>query len=146
MRAGWGDAVYILRMANETARRLRRATTRQEARLWLRLRELRKHGFHFRRQVPIDGFIVDFACYHPKVAIEIDGGQHSYAGHAKRDASRDACLVLSDFKVLRFWNNDVDRNLRGVMRTILLELEHLPPTQAPRMRGACPPRQGEGVG
>ena len=65
-------------------------TTRQEARLWLHLRDLRKQGYHFRRQVPIDGYIVDFACYHPKLVIEIDGGQHSYPGHAKRDAERDA--------------------------------------------------------
>jgi very-short-patch-repair endonuclease len=64
-------------MANEIARKLRRTMTKQELKLWLHLRELRKQGFHFRRQVPIDGYIVDFACYHPKVAIEIDGGQHS---------------------------------------------------------------------
>jgi len=49
-------------MANETARKLRSAMTRQEIKLWLHLRELRKLGFHFRRQVPIKGFIVDFAC------------------------------------------------------------------------------------
>ena len=64
-------------MANETARKLRSAMTRQEIKLWLQLRELRKLGFHFRRQVPVKGFIVDFACYHPRVIVEVDASQHS---------------------------------------------------------------------
>jgi very-short-patch-repair endonuclease len=46
--------------------------TRQEVKLWLHLRELRKLGFHFRRQVPIKGFIVDFACYHARVIVEVE--------------------------------------------------------------------------
>jgi very-short-patch-repair endonuclease len=47
-------------MANERARQLRKSLTRQEVRLWKRLREFRALGFHFRRQSPIEGFIVDF--------------------------------------------------------------------------------------
>jgi very-short-patch-repair endonuclease len=59
-------------MANEAARKLRSRMTRQEVKLWLHLRELRKLGFHFRRQVPIKGFIVDFACYHARVIVEVE--------------------------------------------------------------------------
>jgi very-short-patch-repair endonuclease len=76
-------------MANETARKLRKAMTPHESKLWLHLRELRKLGFHFRRQVPIDSFIVDFACFHPKVVVELDGSQHGFAGHEARDRARD---------------------------------------------------------
>jgi very-short-patch-repair endonuclease len=65
-------------MANEWARKLRKRMTRQEFRLWLHLRELRRLGFHFRRQAPIKNFIVDFACYHPRVVVELDGTQHSH--------------------------------------------------------------------
>ena len=65
----------ILRvMANESSRKLRKNMTRHEVRLWLRLRELRKLGFHFRRQASIKSFVVDFACYHPRVVVELDGG------------------------------------------------------------------------
>jgi very-short-patch-repair endonuclease len=58
-------------MANEVARKLRRRMTRQEVKLWLHLRELRKLGFHFRRQVPIKDFIVDFACFNPRLLVEL---------------------------------------------------------------------------
>ena len=98
--------------------------TRQEVRLWLNLRELRKQGFHFRRQVPIDGYIVDFACYHPKLAIELDGSQHAVERQLCRDATRDTYLTASGFKVLRIWNCDVNQNLEGVMELILHELDH----------------------
>ena len=125
MRAGWGER-YSSRMANETARKLRRATTRQEARLWLHLRDLRKQGYHFRRQVPIDGYIVDFACYHPKLVIEIDGGQHGAPNAAAQDSLRDIHPAASGFKVLRFWNCDVDRNLNGVMEVVLAALDPPP--------------------
>jgi very-short-patch-repair endonuclease len=105
-------------MASETARKLRKTMTKQEVKLWLHLRDLRKQGSHFRRQVPVDGYIVDFACYHPKLAIEIDGGQHSYSSHRKRDSARDMYLSSSGFRVFRFWNSDVDRNLEGVLTVV----------------------------
>jgi very-short-patch-repair endonuclease len=111
-------------MANQVARKLRKTMTKPEVRLWLHLRELRKDGFHFRRQVPIDGFIVDFACYHPKVAIKIDGGQHSHLRRKTRDVARDAYLTASGFTVLRFWNCDVDNNLEGVLTLLLHELQN----------------------
>jgi very-short-patch-repair endonuclease len=109
-------------MTNENARQLRKTATRQERKLWRHLRGLRHEGFHFRRQVPIDGYIVDFVCYHPKVAVEIDGGGHSYASQVHRDALRDAHLTKSGFRVLRIWNSEVDENLEGVLELIWHEL------------------------
>jgi len=110
-------------MANEVARKLRKTLTPQEVKLWLHLRELRKLGFHFCRQAPIDGFIVDFVCFHPKVVVELDGSQHGPPEHERRDAVRDAELRASGFRVVRVWNNDVDTNLDGVFTRILSELE-----------------------
>jgi very-short-patch-repair endonuclease len=109
-------------MANEIARKLRSRMTRQEVRLWLRLRQLRKLGFHFRRQPPINDFIVDFACFNPRVVVELDGSQHSRSRHASRDAIRDAKLAADGFRIVRVWNNDVDKNLEGVFEQILHEL------------------------
>jgi very-short-patch-repair endonuclease len=111
-------------MANELARTLRKRMTRHEVRLWLRLRELRALGFHFRRQVAIKDCIVDFACYHPRVVIELDGSQHSTRDFAARDAARDAKLTTAGFKIFRVWNNEVEQNLDGVLEKLLHELEH----------------------
>ena len=110
-------------MANETARKLRSAMTRQEVKLWLHLRELKKLGFHFRRQVPIKNFVVDFACYHPRVIVEVDGSQHSSPRHELRDTGRDAVLAADGFRIVRVWNNDVDENIDGVFDRILHELK-----------------------
>jgi very-short-patch-repair endonuclease len=92
--------------------------TQQEVKLWVRLRELRAQGFHF-RQVPIDRFIVDFACLKHRLVIEVDGGQHGHDAHARRDEVRDSAFQVLGFRVLRFWNVDIDRALAGVVETIL---------------------------
>ena len=96
--------------------------TRQEVKLWLHLRQLRKLGVHFRRQAPIRDFIVDFACYHPRVVVELDGSQHSTPSQASRDAVRDAKLAADGFRIVRVWNSDVDTNLESVFDQILHEL------------------------
>ena len=108
-------------MANEIARRLRKVMTPQEVKLWVHLRALKEQGFHFRRQVPREGFIVDFACLKSKLVVEIDGAQHGLDGHREKDAERDTRLGAAGLKVLRFWNNEVNENLDGVVETIYRE-------------------------
>ena len=110
-------------MANERARSLRRNMTDAERRLWRELKGLKQLGFHFRRQVPIDPYIVDFMCFSRRLIIEVDGGQHNWDVNQKRDAIRDGFLNEENFRVLRFWNNDVLQNTEGVMIAIMLELE-----------------------
>ncbi|HXN43407.1 MAG TPA: DUF559 domain-containing protein [Xanthobacteraceae bacterium] len=65
-------------MANEIARKLRKATTPQEVKLWVRLRELRALGHHFRRQSAVLTYIVDFECRRSRVVAEVDGTQHGF--------------------------------------------------------------------
>jgi very-short-patch-repair endonuclease len=91
---------------------------------------------HFRRQVPIDGMIVDFACYAARLVIEVDGGQHNEETNAAADRERDLRLSRSRFQVLRFWNNDVLQNIEGVVSAIDAALAAPPPL--------TPPRKGEG--
>jgi very-short-patch-repair endonuclease len=105
-------------MANERARELRKTMTRQEVKLWPRLGELRACGFHFRRQSPIDRYIVDFECRRTRVVVEIDGNQHGFDEHRVRDGMRDLTLKALGYRVLRFTNQDVDRNMDGVFATI----------------------------
>jgi very-short-patch-repair endonuclease len=129
-------------VANEIARRLRKTMTPQEVKLWVNLRSWRKRGFHFRRQSPRGAAIVDFVCMRHRLVIEVDGGQHNFDEHSRRDSMRDQRFERGGFKVLRFWNNDVDRNLEGVLTVIDLTLRQLTPPGGPLDRH--PPPAGEG--
>ncbi len=129
-------------MANQTARKLRKALTPQEVKLWNHLRSWRKRGYHFRRQSPREGYIVDFVCMKQRLVIEIDGGQHNFKAHSANDARRDTNLTRAGLRGLRFWNNDVDQNLDGVLQTIDVALMARNPH--PAAFGGHPPHSGEG--
>ncbi len=121
------------------ARRLRETQTNAERTLWLRLRDRRLGGWKFKRQVPIDRYVVDFYCAGGKLVIELDGGQH--AVQTSRDAERTQALSSMGYLVLRFWNNDVLVNIEGVLSEILLTLSKvtpvpLTPTLSPMGRGS----------
>jgi very-short-patch-repair endonuclease len=126
-------------VANTNARSLRKRLTPQEVKVWVKLRELKPLGFHFRRQAPIGRYIVDFASFGSRIVVEIDGGQHGLPEGAKADRERDAFLGSQGFKILRYWNSDVDQNLQGVMESIFSALR----TPTPALR-ADPPRASRG--
>ena len=109
-------------MANQTARHLRKNQTIAEVRLWRELRKLRAQGYHFRRQCPIEGYIVDFACLSHRLSIEADGVQHDTEVGIEADIARDAHLLWQGFNVLRFRNGDVRQYLDGVMLEVLAAL------------------------
>ena len=109
------------------ARNLRRNATSAERRLWQGLRRKQIAGFRFRRQVPIGGFIADFASFDAKLIIEIDGATHSTEEELDRDKTRSAALAAQGFAVLRLTNDEVFRNLDGVLETIRLKLTELRP-------------------
>ncbi|NNM74382.1 endonuclease domain-containing protein [Enterovirga aerilata] len=111
------------------ARGLRRRLTPHEAKLWVALRALRPAGFHFRRQVPIRGFVVDFACLKRRLVVEVDGSQHADDAHTAADRDCGAALSREGFVVQRFWNDEVARNLRAVMDTIMARLQENGPTR-----------------
>ena len=106
------------------ARRLRRNQTDAERVLWLRLRDRRLAGWKFKRQVPVERYVVDFLCGDANLILEIDGGQHA---DNKRDEERTKVLEAMGYLVLRFWNNDVMRNIDGVLDEILRTLPHQAP-------------------
>jgi very-short-patch-repair endonuclease len=101
------------------ARRLRVNQTDAETVLWNRIRNRQIDGCKFARQVPIIGYICDFACRERRLVIEVDGGQHN---ESAADAIRDRRLSEEGYKVIRFWNNDVLGNLEGVLLAIQTEL------------------------
>jgi len=114
-----------------TARRLRRNQTDAERTLWFRLRDRRLRGWKFRRQVPIDNYVVDFCCEAARLIIELDGGQHTEQG----DRIRTAALEKQGYLVLRFWNNDVTRNTNGIVESIIDTLSPNPPHPNPLPNG-----------
>jgi adenine-specific DNA-methyltransferase len=99
------------------ARTKRHNHTDAEGLLWSMLRNRKLAGMKFRRQVPIEGFIVDFYCMETKLAIELDGSQHGDA--AAYDAWRSRLLALHGIRVLCFSNEDVLKDVRVVLRTVL---------------------------
>jgi very-short-patch-repair endonuclease len=125
-------------MANQRARNLRRNQTDTERKLWTYLRLMKHDGFHFRRQVPIDRVIVDFACYSSRRVVEVDGGQHNVDAGRAVDARRDAYLKAQGFRVLRFWNNEVLGNSEGVVQRIQSALRDPHPNPSPQGEGLKP--------
>jgi very-short-patch-repair endonuclease len=109
------------------ARKLRKDMTDAERALWRLLRDRRMDGWRFRRQEPIDRYIVDFVCFEARLVIEVDGGQHY---ESESDRTRDAYLQSQGFRVLRFWNTDVLGNRDGVYRTIMTALTRCAPISA----------------
>lgn len=114
----------------ERAKAMRSAPIDAEHRLWQILRAHRFTGFKFRRQVPIEHYIADFACFERRLIIELDGGQHA---ENTRDLARDAFLKAQGFRILRIWNDELFTNEEGVLTAIPDALSRpLSPTPLPR--------------
>ena len=96
------------------ARNLRKNSTPQERLLWQIFRNHNFYGYEIRRQSPIGNYIVDFVCRDKKIIIEIDGGQHNEPQNILNDNIRTEYLKSKGYKVIRFWNNEIDNNIEGV--------------------------------
>ena len=103
--------------SNRNARDLRRNLTDAERALWRHLRQRQIAGLKFRRQHPIDHYILDFVCLEARLVIELDGGRH--ADRQDEDQERTAWLGARGYRVLRFWNTEVLENPEGVLEVIL---------------------------
>ena len=113
------------------ARELRKSQTSAEVQLWRALQRRCVERFRFRRQVPMHGVIVDFACLEASLAIEVDGATHSTDAEVAHDARRDELLKMHGIATLRFGNVEIYENLQGVLETIRLKLLELRP-EGPR--------------
>ena len=105
------------------AKNLRQNMTDAEQKLWYYLRGKRFFGYKFKRQVLIGNYIADFVCYDAKIIVEIDGGGHNTYNKIKADNIRTQYLEGLGFKVIRFWNNEIQSNLDGVCELLLKELK-----------------------
>ena len=102
----------------ERSRRLRRDATWPEKILWSGLRGEQLEGFKFRRQHPVLGHILDFACVSVKVAVEVDGASHSF-GRDAADDRKEQVLREHGWEIVRFSNREINSNLNGSLVHIL---------------------------
>ncbi|MDP2618933.1 MAG: endonuclease domain-containing protein [Hyphomicrobiales bacterium] len=127
------------------AKRMRSTMSDAERALWQRLRAHRFRGLGFRRQVPVGPYIADFVCQEARLVIELDGGQHGVAGEVLHDRRRTAWLAGRGYRILRFWNDEVLKNMDGVLRRIEEELRDTPPSRSTASRRPDLPLKGGGV-
>ncbi len=108
--------------ATDLARSLRRTETSAEGVLWSRLRNRQIDGWKFKRQAPFERYVLDFFCFDARLAIEVDGGSHSDEMELASDAKRTTFLEANGVRVVRFQNDDVLRNVDGVLEMIYAAL------------------------
>jgi very-short-patch-repair endonuclease len=111
------------RIFNKTSERQKRKALRKtmpeaEVILWSKIQKKQIAGFRFRRQYSVGPFVVDFYCAERKLAIEIDGDSHYKPGAEERDKKRQNWIEQYGIRFLRFTNDDVRKNLYGVLEAI----------------------------
>jgi very-short-patch-repair endonuclease len=127
------------------AKQLRKEMTGPEKKLWHDLKAHRAAGAHFRRQVPIGAYIVDFACHSSRLIVEIDGDQHSAGRQQISDARRDAWFSEQGYRTLRFSNWQVMNEFESVLLTIAAAAQGFLESTALGMPPSQPsPTRGEG--
>jgi very-short-patch-repair endonuclease len=119
----------MTKLYNKTNLKTRRQDLRNnmpgpEVILWSKLQR-RQLGVKFRRQYSVGSYILDFYCVTLRLAIELDGESHYVADGPARDVQRDAFLNSSGITVLRFSNQDVRKNLNGVLSLIYYTAQKL---------------------
>jgi len=132
-RATRGQASHL-----DLKRRLRSNMTGPEARLWSRLRARQLHGLKFRRQHGIGPYIVDFYCPEQSLVIEVDGDSHADADQILKDRQREKYLQSLGLHVIRYINDDILKNLDGVMEDLAERLSSGSTSPCPSLR-----RRGE---
>lgn len=118
---GWAETHTDRSIYHEIRQRaytMRQNPTPAEDALWAQLRRRQIGAFHFRRQHPIDRFIVDFYCAKARLVIEVDGNVHDQPGYDEHDSQRQAHLESLGLRVLRFTNDDVMTELPRVLEII----------------------------
>ncbi|UPT86594.1 DUF559 domain-containing protein [Bradyrhizobium barranii subsp. apii] len=122
------------------AKRLRREMTRAEALLWRYLKADRLASLAFRRQTPMGHYIADFVAHSCKLIVELDGESHDFEERVRHDERRDQWFASRGYRVLRFTNDDVMKNLEGVVLSIVEAAEQAAPLSLtlPRKGGGNP--------
>jgi very-short-patch-repair endonuclease len=101
----------------ENAKELRREMTPSEKTLWKHLKGNKLHGLHFRRQQIVHGYFADFYCHQYELIVEVDGGIHEF--QQEYDAEREEYLIALGLRIIRFTNDEIAKDLKGVLQKIV---------------------------
>jgi very-short-patch-repair endonuclease len=123
-------------MPDDHVKFLRHHQTRAEHRLWLQLRSKRLANRHFRRQVRLDRYVVDFVCFSLRLIIEVDGPSHELT--PGQDAVRMRRLEAQGYRIIRFSNEQVMRELDSVVETVKAVIAEMAASLDNRFSGALP--------
>ncbi len=107
----------------EKAAILRETMTPAESVIWDKLKDRKHFKYKFRRQHPIDIFIVDFYCHPLLLIIEIDGGYHLSSDQKEYDTGRSSELENWNLKIIRYTNHEVLNSTANVFKDILEKIE-----------------------
>ena len=110
--------IFNKRSEKAKRRALRKSMPEAEVILWSKLKGRQLAGHKFRRQYSIGPYVVDFYCAQKKLAIELDGDSHFAPGAQERDRKRQKRIEAFEVRFLRFTNNEVRKNLYGVLTAI----------------------------
>ena len=110
----YGADLEILKLA----RLNRKQMTVAENMLWKHIKERKVLGMKFRRQHPVACFIADFYCHQLKLIVEIDGGYHDDQEQHELDQGREKELQDMGLTIIRFWNEEVEKDVYGVVERI----------------------------
>src|SRR5262249_28927985 len=108
----------VVKRQRTRAKELRQAMTRAETLPWRHLKAHYVDELGFRRQVPMQNYVADFVCYSARLVVELDGESHDFDSRQRQDEKRDAWFASQGYLVLRFTNQDVLKNLTGVVEAI----------------------------
>jgi len=108
-------------------RELRQNQTETEKLFWTQLRNKKFMDMKFFRQYSVGPYILDFYCPEIKLAVEMDGGQHNLPENREYDTARTEYLQAHGIKVLRFWNNEVMKEIEGVLARLEAEIDSCSP-------------------
>jgi very-short-patch-repair endonuclease len=110
------------------ARYLRKQSTPSENKLWSALRGRRLAGMKFRRQYPVDRWIIDFFCLEKMAGVEVDGSAHDISSVKEHDSAREEMLSRMGIRILRLSAEKIDKNLPLVLEDILAYFTLLSPS------------------
>ncbi len=128
----------------ETAKELRKNMTVAETVLWMHIKT-GVNDFKFRRQHPIGLYIADFYCHKARLIIEVDGSIHNLVENNKADQARQTEIESWDYKVIRFSNEQVLKEIEVVLQKITEVLIIQTQNASSKRRSVKPPLGGLGV-
>nr|NQU92957.1 endonuclease domain-containing protein [Bacteroidota bacterium] len=106
----------------DRAQQLRKKMTEAEANLWKRLRNRKFEGLKFRRQHPVNRFIVDFYCHEKRLVVEVDGSIHDLKEVKERDEGREEDLKNLGLTIVRFTNEEILNDISTVLEKLKTKL------------------------